>query len=52
MKQELVTNSYRAQMVEKNINTITVSLKKTDIVLKEVDKFEDKTRLFDRIGRM
>jgi len=52
MKQELVSNSYRVKLIEKNINTITVSLKKNDVILKEVDKFQDNARLFDRIGRM
>jgi len=52
MKQELVSNSYRVKLYEKNINTITVNLKKNDVILKEVDKFDEKTKLYDRIGRM
>lgn len=52
MKQDIVNNSYKLKIVEKNVNTISVNLKKTEIVQKEIGNLEDSTRLYDRIGRM
>jgi chaperonin cofactor prefoldin len=40
------------KIIEKNYNTITVNLKKNEIVGKEMEKLEDNTKLYDRIGRM
>ncbi len=52
LKQEIVQNSYMHKIIEKNYNTITVNLKKNEIVGKEMEKLEDNTKLYDRIGRM
>lgn len=52
MKQEIVNNSYKLRIVDKNVNTIAVNLKKTDIVLKEIENLKEETKIFDRVGRM
>lgn len=52
MKQEIVNTSYKLKIVEKNVNTITVNLKKTEIVQKEIAGLDESTRVYDRIGRM
>ena len=52
MKQEIVNNSYKLKIVEKNVNTISVNLKKTEIVQKEIGGLGDETRIYDRVGRM
>jgi chaperonin cofactor prefoldin len=52
MKQEIVNNSYKLKIVEKNVNTITVNLKKNDIVEKEIVNLDADTKVYDRIGRM
>ena len=40
------------RIVEKQLNTINVSLRKTEIVEKEISALEDSTRVYDKIGRM
>jgi chaperonin cofactor prefoldin len=52
LKQEIVQNSYKHKIIEKNVNTITVNLKKNDIIEKEIDRLDDATKVYDRIGRM
>ena len=52
LKQEIVQNSYMHKIIEKNYNTITVNLKKNEIVGKEIEKLDENTKLYDRIGRM
>lgn len=52
MKQEIVNNSYKLKIVEKNVNTISVNLKKTEIVDKEIASLSDETKVYDRVGRM
>jgi chaperonin cofactor prefoldin len=52
MKQGIVNINYKLKLVEKNINTLSVNLKKTDIVEKEISALDEKTKVYDRIGRM
>jgi chaperonin cofactor prefoldin len=52
MKQEIVGSNYKLKIVDKNVNTIAVNLRKTDIVKKEMEKIEEDVKLYDRIGRM
>jgi chaperonin cofactor prefoldin len=52
MKQEIVNTNYKLKIVEKNVNTIAVNLRRTEIVKKEIEKFDESTKLYDRIGRM
>jgi hypothetical protein len=40
------------KIVDKNINTIAVNLKKNDIVNKEISNLNDSLKLYDRCGRM
>jgi hypothetical protein len=52
MKQDIVNNSYKLKIVEKNVNTISVNLKKTEIVEKEISNLDSQTKVYDRCGRM
>ncbi len=47
-----MNNTYKLKIVEKNVNTLAVNLKKNEIVEKEITSLTDNTRLFDKIGRM
>lgn len=40
------------KIVEKNVNTLAVNLKKNEIVEKEISSLVDDTKLYDKIGRM
>ncbi len=40
------------KIVEKQLNTINVSLRKSEIVDKEISSFDDQTKLFDKVGRV
>lgn len=40
------------KIVEKQLNTINVSLKKNEIIDKEISSFDDQTKLFDKVGRV
>ena len=48
----MVNNTYKLKIVDKNINTIAVNLKKNEIVNNEISNLEDNHKIYDRIGRM
>jgi len=52
LKQELVNNTYKLKIVDKNVNTIAVNLKKNEIVSKEIISLPDNLKIYDRCGRM
>lgn len=52
IKQEIVADTYQMKIVEKQLNTIMVNLRKNEIVEKEISSLDEKTRVFDKIGRM
>jgi prefoldin subunit 1 len=52
IKQEIVNNSYKLKIVEKNVNTIAVKIKKNDIVGKELENLSKETKVYDRVGRL
>ena len=52
LKQDIINNTYKLKIVEKNVNTIAVNLKKNEIVGKEISSLDDNTKLYDKVGRM
>jgi hypothetical protein len=52
IRQAMVNNNYRLKVVDKNINFITVNLKKNEIVSKEINGLKNETKVFDKIGRL
>lgn len=52
IKQEVIADTYQMKIVEKQLNTINVSLKKNEIIDKEISSFDDQTKLFDKVGRV
>lgn len=52
IKQEILADTYQLKIVEKQINTISVNLRKNEIVDKEVMGLDDKVKVYDKIGRM
>ncbi len=45
-------NNYKLRIVDKTVNTLSVNLKKTEIVQKEIGNLSDETKIYDRCGRM
>ena len=52
IRKELVNIEYSLSLVRKNCNTLEINLKKSEIVQKELDKLEDKTRIYESCGRI
>lgn len=47
-----MNNTYKLKIVDKNVNTIAVNLKKNEIVSKEIISLPDNLKIYDRCGRM
>lgn len=52
IRQAVVNNNYRVKVVDKNINFITMNLRKNEIVSKEVTNLKTETKVWDKIGRL
>ena len=52
IRQAMVNNNYRLKVVDKNINFISVNLKKNEIVSKEINGLKTETKVWDKIGRL
>jgi len=52
IKQEIMADSYQLKILEKQLNTYQVNLKKTEIVEKEISSLPDTTKVYDKIGRL
>ena len=52
IRQAVVNNNYRVKVVDKNINFITLNLRKNEIVSKEVTNLKTETKVWDKIGRL
>ena len=44
--------TYQMRIVEKQLTTINVSLKRNEIVNKEINSLDNEIKLFDKIGRI
>ena len=45
-------DTYQLRIVEKQLTTINVSLKRNEIVNKEINSLSDEIKLYDKIGRI
>ena len=52
IRQAVVNNNYRVKVVDKNINFITMNLRKNEIVTKEIKGLNSETKVWDKIGRL
>ena len=52
IKQEIVADNYQLKLIEKQISTYTVNLKKAEIVEKEIGGLPEDTKVYDKIGRL
>lgn len=52
LRKELMNIDYTLKLVEKNCSTLNVSLKKGEIVQKELEALSDDTRVYSGCGRM
>lgn len=52
IRQAMVNNNYRLKVVDKNINFISVNLKKNEIVAKEINGLKTETKVWDKVGRL
>ena len=52
MRQEIMNIDYNLKVVEKSCSTLNINLKKTEIVQKEIEKLDDKCRVYDRCCRI
>jgi chaperonin cofactor prefoldin len=47
-----MNTSYNLKILDKNISTLSINLKKNEIVNKEIDNLSEETKLYDRCGRI
>ena len=52
IRKELVNIEYSLSLVKKNCNTLEINLKKSEIVQKELEKLDDKTKIYESCGRI
>ena len=52
IRKELMNIEYSLSLVKKNCNTLNISLKKSEVVEKELNNLPDDTKIFDSCGRM
>ena len=52
IRKELVNIEYSLSLVKKNCNTINISLKKSEVVQKELEKLDEKTKIYETCGRI
>ena len=52
IRQAVVNNNYRVKVVDKNINFVTMNLRKNEIVSKEISNLKTETKVWDKIGRL
>ena len=52
IRKELVNIEYSLSLVRKNCNTLEINLKKSEIVQKELEKLDDKTKIYESCGRI
>ena len=52
IRKELVNIEYTLSLVKKNCNTLEINLKKSEVVQKALEKLDDKTRIYERCGRI
>ena len=52
IKQEIVADTYQMKILEKQLNTYQVNLRKTEIIEKEIKSLSDETKIYDKIGRL
>ena len=52
IRKELVNIEYSLSLVRKNCNTLEINLKKSEIVQKELEQLDDKTKIYESCGRI
>lgn len=52
LRKEIMNIDYNLKLVEKNCSTLNVSLKKGEIVQKEIESLDNNCRIYDRCGRI
>lgn len=48
----MVADSYQLRLIEKQLNTYQINLRKSEIVEKEIAGLSDNTKVYDKIGRL
>ena len=52
IRKEIMNIDYTLKLVEKNCSTLNISLKKGEIVQKELEALDPKYKVYDRCGRI
>lgn len=48
----MVADSYQLRLIEKQLNTYQINLRKSEIVEKEIAGLSDNTKVYSKIGRL